>query len=88
MAAPDMTIESGISAFEAKHFTKAHQLLSPLAQEGNSDAQYRVAIMQQNGLGVVKNCTSAFKYMQASAEQGHALAQHGLGFMYLQGECA
>jgi hypothetical protein len=25
--------------------------------------------------------------MKAAAEQGHALAQHGLGFMYLEGEC-
>jgi TPR repeat protein len=25
--------------------------------------------------------------MRAAAEQGYALAQHGLGFMYFQGEC-
>lgn len=25
--------------------------------------------------------------MRAAAEQGHALAQHGLGYMYLQGDC-
>jgi hypothetical protein len=25
--------------------------------------------------------------MQAAAEQGHAIAQHGIGFMYLEGEC-
>jgi TPR repeat protein len=25
--------------------------------------------------------------MKAAAEQGHALAQHGLGFMFLEGEC-
>jgi TPR repeat protein len=25
--------------------------------------------------------------MRASAEQGYALAQHGLGFMYLEGDC-
>ncbi len=24
--------------------------------------------------------------MRAAAEQGHALAQHGMGFMYLEGE--
>jgi len=26
--------------------------------------------------------------MRDAAEQGHALAQHGLGFMYMEGECA
>jgi len=25
--------------------------------------------------------------MRASAEQGYPIAQHGLGFMYMQGEC-
>jgi len=39
------------------------------------------------GLGVVKNCANAVKWMRAAAEQGYALAQHGLGFMYFQGEC-
>ena len=63
-------------------------LLSPLAANGNPDAQYRLAVMFQNGLGHVKNAAEAYKWMRAAAEQGHALAQHGLGFMHLQGECA
>jgi TPR repeat protein len=25
--------------------------------------------------------------MRAAAEQGHPVAQHGLGFMYMEGEC-
>ena len=25
--------------------------------------------------------------MKAAAESGHALAQHGLGFMYMEGDC-
>ena len=36
---------------------------------------------------MVKNCATAVKWMRAAAEQGYALAQHGLGFMYFQGEC-
>ena len=24
---------------------------------------------------------------EAAAESGHALAQHGLGFMYMEGDC-
>ena len=82
-----MALESGIAAFEAKQFTRALHLLTPLAQQGNPDAQYRVAIMYQNDLGVVRNELQAFKWMQAAAEQGHALAQHGLGYMYMEGDC-
>jgi TPR repeat protein len=43
--------------------------------------------MAQVGLGMVKNCAIAVQWMRAAAEQGYALAQHGLGFMYFQGEC-
>ena len=43
--------------------------------------------MCQNGLGVVRNEVRAFKMMRAAAEQGYPIAQHGLGFMYLEGDC-
>jgi len=83
-----MDLTSGIAAFEAREFARAGQILGPLAEGGDADAQFRLAIMCQNGLGRVKNEADAFKWMQVAAGQGHALAQHGLGFMYLEGECA
>ena len=46
-----MELESGIAAFETKNFAHATKLLSPIAEEGNVDALYRMAIMLQNGLG-------------------------------------
>ena len=86
-AEESVNLSSGIAAFESKQFTRALQLLTPLAQSGDPDAQYRLAIMYQNGLGLVRNDPLAFRWVRASAEQGHALAQHGLGFMYMEGEC-
>ena len=83
----EIDLQSGIAAFEAKNFTAAMRLLSPLAEVDNADAQYRLAIMYQNGLGVVANELMAFKCMVSAAKQGLGLAQHGLGFMYLEGEC-
>ena len=83
----EMNLSSGIAAFEAKHFSRAMQLLSPLTEQGNAEAQYRVAVMLQNGLGMVRNNLQAYRWMRAAAEQNHSLAQHGLGFMYLEGEC-
>ena len=41
----------------------------------------------KNGLGIVANEAKAVEFMEAAAEQGHAIAQHGLGFMYMEGEC-
>ncbi|RLJ15811.1 sel1 repeat family protein [bacterium endosymbiont of Escarpia laminata] len=83
----DMEMSSGIAAFEAKYFARASEILSPLADACNYDAQYRMAIMAQGGLGMVVNALMAYKYMKSAAENGHAMAQHGLGFMYLEGEC-
>ncbi len=83
-----MALESGIAAFETKEFTRAYQLLFPLAEEsGNFQAQYRLAIMAQNGLGQVVNKKAAERWMRTAAEQGFDLAQHGFGFMYMEGEC-
>jgi len=83
----ELTLSSGIAAFEAKHFVKAYQLLDPLAKAGHPEALFRLAIMCQNGLGMVPDAQRAAASMRQAAEQGHPLAQHGLGFMYLQGEC-
>jgi hypothetical protein len=43
--------------------------------------------MCQNGLGVVRNEARAFQMMKAAAEQDYPIAQHGIGFMYLEGDC-
>jgi hypothetical protein len=83
----DMDLASGIAAFEAKEFRRARQLLQPLAEGGNPQAQYRLAVQHQAGLGVVQNPQLAYHWMREAAEQGHDLALHGLGIMYLYGEC-
>ncbi len=83
----ELNFSSGMAAFEAKYFARAMQFLKPLAEQGNADAQHRVAIMYQNGLGVTRNEEQACMWMRRAAEQNHSLAQHGLGFMYMEGDC-
>ena len=83
----DPDYASGIAAFEEKNFNAAMRFLLKYANEGDAEAQHKVVIMYQNGLGVVANDDNAFRWMKAAADQGHAIAQHGLGFMYLEGEC-
>ena len=85
--AAGIDLASGIAAFESKEFSSAAGLLGPLAEGGDLEAQYRMAIMCQNGLGMVINEPRARKYMLNAAESGMALAQHGVGFMYMIGEC-
>ncbi len=83
----EMNLNSGIAAFEAKNFAQSLALLGPIAEKGLADAQYRLAIMYQNGLGVVRNELFALKWMIAAANQNLPYAQHGLGFMYMEGDC-
>ena len=83
----EMTLASWIAAFESKQFSRAQQLLTPHAQIGNSDAQFRLAVMCQNGLGQVRNEASAYRWMKYAADQDHGLALHALGYMYLDGDC-
>lgn len=83
----EMELASGIAAFESKQFSRAAGLLSRLAELGNQEARYRMAIMAQNGLGMLPNPLLAYSYMKSAAKAGLGVAQHGLGFMYLQGEC-
>lgn len=87
MDSTDMNLASGIAAFEAKEFRRSLQLLQPLAEGGDAEAQYRLAVQYQAGLGVVQNPLQAYHWMREAAEQGHGLALHGLGIMYLYGEC-
>jgi TPR repeat protein len=83
----DSNFSSGMAAFDEKNFARAMQFLYPIAEAGDPEAQHRVAIMCQNGLGIVRNETRAFQMMKAAAEQDFPIAQHGLGFMYLEGDC-
>ena len=72
----DMELASGIAAFEAKEFRRAFQLLAPLAAGGEAEAQFRVAVMSQNGLGGVVNEARAFALMRDAARQEHGAAVH------------
>ncbi len=43
--------------------------------------------MCQIGLGQVRNEQLAYHWMSSAADQGYGLALHGLGQMYLDGDC-
>lgn len=51
------------------------------AQAGDPDAQYNLAYMYENGLGVPKNEAKALELYQQAADQGHSEAQNNLDAM-------
>ena len=78
-------LEEGQAAYQARDYPKALQVLRPLAEQGNSQAQALLGIMYDNGQGVDKDPREAFKWYLKAAEQGMPTAQHDIGVKYFQG---
>ena len=60
--------------------------LQHLAQQGDVEAQYVLALRYALGLGVPQDYVEARKWYLKAAEQGHAPAQYNLGVFYHSGE--
>ena len=59
----------------AKTANNPPEKLQREAQEGNIEAQYELAYMYENGLGVPKDESKALELYQAAAGDGHVAAQ-------------
>jgi TPR repeat protein len=55
------------------------------AQKGDPEAQFRLANMYVNGVGVDRDLSKAAEWYGRASAQGHALAQNNLGVMYANG---
>ncbi len=64
----------GLHAYLKGHYEQAFQELSPLARNGNPQAQYLLGSMFANGNGVKKNLVRAHALFSLAAAQGHEKA--------------
>ena len=78
--------EEGFAAAQKGDFATALRLWKPLAEQGNSSAQYNLGLMYDNGRGVAQDYKTAVKWYTLAAEQGFAPAQVNLGLMYDNGQ--
>ena len=78
--------QKGVAAYHAGDYVTALQEWRPLAEQGNADAQYNLALMYNNGWGVLQDYAEAAKWYRLAAEQGLAQAQYNLGVKYKNGE--
>ena len=79
------SFEDGKAAYEARDYQKALDILLPLAEQGNSQAQVTLGIMYDYGQGVDKDPVEAMKWYIKAAEQGIPVVQHDVGVKYFQG---
>jgi len=70
-------------AYKQKDYATALMESTPLAEQGNANAQLLLGRMFLMGEGVLKDPDRAIKWLRASANQGNAEAQFFIGSYYL-----
>ena len=76
----------GLKAYNSGDYATALREWTPLAEQGEADAQYNLGQMYRNGRGVPQDDTAAMKWYRLAAEQGDAKAQFVLGAIYFLGQ--
>ena len=70
---------------DAKDYTELAKKLLSEAQKGNSQAQYHLGVLFNDGKGVTKDYKQAASWYLKAANQGHQKAQLYLGLLFLNG---
>jgi TPR repeat protein len=78
--------EKGLNAYEKGDYITALLEWTPLADAGDSQAQYNIGWMYKRGRGVPQSDTTAIGWLEKSAQGGHAGAQSTLGHVFYYGE--
>jgi TPR repeat protein len=77
--------EDAVASFQRGDFATALRQLLPLAAQGNTNAQYVLGMMYDDGLGVPPDSREAVRWYTKAAEEGNAWAQYNLGAKYTAG---
>ena len=80
------TYEEGKQAYLNRDYSRALEILQPLAENGNSLAQITMGLMYDYGHGVPQDTAESVRWYRLAAEQGAPLVQHDLGVKYFQGQ--
>ena len=77
--------EDGKAAYDSGDDERAQQLWEPLAERGDTEAQFGMGEMYETGAGVNKDAQTAMKWFRKAADQGHAQARLHIGNIYYKG---
>ena len=72
----------GFKAYRSGDYVTARQELTPLAEQGDDEAQLHLGLLYRDGLGVMPDHREAEKWLQRSAEQENVNARIALGSLY------
>ncbi len=79
-------LTEGVDAILKGDYATALRELRPLAERGNSDAQYRLGRMYEFGRGVPIDKAQALVWLRKSAAQENSYAEQELGVIYATGD--
>jgi len=79
------SLKPGIKEHFEFKFKEAFEILSPLAANGDDEAQLYLGVMYKNGEWVERDYFKAFNLFKQSAEQGNGSSQIHLAWMYIDG---
>ena len=71
----NVEVEPGLLAYRSQDYERAMTIWMPLAEKGNSEAQFFVGGLYMDGAGVEEDVVRAHAWWQLSAEKGHPKAQ-------------
>ena len=78
-------LKAGLDAYDRGDYETAERELLSLAEEGNAEAQFRLAVMHEYVRGSLGNPLEAFHWYRKAAESGHPKAQVQLAIHYRDG---
>ena len=78
--------EQGLELEKQGKYEQALKLYEQLAEQGDSNAQWRIGAIYYTGKGVNKNEAKGLKYVKLAAENGKADAQFFLCACFLNGK--
>ena len=76
----------GVKAAQKGDFATAVKIWTPLAEKGSRVAQFNLAVIYDDGMGIPEDNAEAAKWYRKAAENGFPQAQLILGIMYVEGE--
>ncbi len=78
-------IQQAHDAYNAQDYQKAFELYTPLAENGNADAQSSLGYMYQQGQGCDRNDAKALECYEKAVKQKQPYALFNLGILYANG---
>ena len=63
-------LEDADAAIKRRDYATAVRLIRPLAEQGDTNAQYKLGVFYDNGLGVPQDKIRAYMWLNLSAAQG------------------